>query len=174
VITTTTAPIDPTAVITETLAASSANYRFTSVVLVGEQTLTSIAGTVDGNSVSAEVTTGSSELSYVRTADGEWVTGPDGDWVELEGEPPVAPPLGALVGAADLVVQSGNGEHGVFTGMLGAAAGVAQGVPFSLTIENGLVTEIRYQVDSGGEIAQVITTFTDIGAAGTVSAPEGV
>lgn len=171
---TTTAPLDPVAVVGESLAASSANYRFTSVVLVGEQTLTTINGTVDGTSVSAEVTTGSSELSYIRTPDGEWVTGPDGDWVQLEGEPPVGPPLGALVDATNLVLESGDGGRGVFTGTLGPAAGDAEGVSFSLTVEGGLVSEIRYEVDTGGETAQVITTFSDIGAAGTVSPPEGV
>jgi hypothetical protein len=62
----------------------------------------------------------------------------------------------------------------VFTGLLGPAAGPAQGIPFSLTVEGGVVSEVRYQVDTGGEIAQVITTLSDIGAAGTVSKPEGV
>ncbi|MGH8914956.1 MAG: hypothetical protein ACRDZM_10630 [Acidimicrobiia bacterium] len=170
----TTAPIDPAALVAESLTASSANYRFTSVVLVGEQTLTTITGNVDGNAVAAEIATGSSEVSYVRTADGEWVTGPDGDWVELEGEPPVQPPLAGLVDAGDLVLESGDGSQGVFTGTLGAAAGPAQGIPFSLTLENGLVSEIRYQVDTGGEMAQVITTLTEIGAAGGVTAPDGV
>lgn len=172
--TTTTVPVDPVAVVSESLAASSFNYRFTSVVLVGEQTLTSISGIVDGNSVAAEIATGSTEVSYIRTPDGEWVTTADGEWVALEGEPPVAPPLAALVDAGDLVLESGDGDQGVFTGVLGPAAGPAQGIPFSLTIENGVVTEIRYQVDTGGELAQVITTLSDIGAAGTVSPPEGV
>ncbi len=172
--TTTTVPIDPVAVVSESLATSSSNYRFTSVVLVGEQTLTTISGSVDGNSVAAEIATGSTEVSYVRTPDGEWVTTADGEWVALEGEPPVAPPLAALVDAGDLVLESGDGTQGVFTGLLGPAAGPAQGIPFSLTIENGVVTEIRYQVDTGGELAQVITTLSDIGAAGTVSPPESV
>jgi hypothetical protein len=172
--TTTTVPVDPVAVVTESLATSSSNYRFTSVVLVGEQTLTTISGIVDANSVAAEIATGSTEVSYIRTPDGEWVTTADGEWVALEGEPPVAPPLAALVDAGDLVLESGDGTQGVFTGVLGPAAGPAQGIPFSLTVEDGFVSEIRYQVDTGGEMAQVITTLSDIGAAGTISPPEGV
>jgi hypothetical protein len=171
--TTTTVPVDPVAVVSESLSASSSNYRFTSVVLVGEQTLTSISGIVDGNSVAAEIATGATEVSYIRTPGGEWVTTADGEWVALEGEPPVAPPLAALVDAGDLVLESGDATQGVFTGVLGAAAGPAQGIPFSLTVESGVVSEIRYQVDTGGELAQVITTLSDIGAAGTVSPPEG-
>lgn len=172
---TTTVPVDPVAAVAESIEASSSNYRFTSLVLVGEETLTTISGIVDGSSVAAEIITGSTEVSYVRTSDGEWVTGDGGEWVELEGEPPVAPPLAALADAGDLVLESGDGARGVFTGMLGAAAGPAQGIPFSLTVENGVVTEIRYQVDTGGgELAQVITTFSDIGAAGIVSPPEDV
>ncbi len=171
---TTTTAVDPVATVNDALAASGANYRFTSVVLVGEETLTSISGVVDGNSVAAEIETGASELSYVRTSEGEWVTGPDGDWVVLEGEPPVTAPLGSMADVGDLALESGNSESGVFTGLLGPAAGPAQGIPFSLTVEGGVVSEVRYQVDTGGEIAQVITTLSDIGAAGTVSKPEGV
>jgi len=171
---TTTVLIDPVAVVGESLAASSFNYRFTSVVLIGEETLTTIAGIVDENSVAAVIGTGSTEVSYIRTSDGEWVTEADGAWVELEGEPPVTPPLAALVDAADLVLESGDGTRGVFTGVLGRAAGPARGIPFSLTVEDGVVTEIRYQVDTGGERALVITTFSDIGVAGTVNPPEGV
>ena len=169
-----TTTANPVVTVGESLAASSANYRFTSLILVGEQTLTTIEGVVDGNSVAAAIGTGSGEVSYIRTADGEWVTGADGEWVALEGEPPVAPPLGALVDAGDLALVSGNGTTGVFTGVLGPAAGAAQGLPFTLTVEAGLVTEIRYEVDTGGELAQVITTLSEIGSAGSVSAPEGV
>jgi hypothetical protein len=165
--------VDPVATVSAALTASGANYRFTSIVLVGEQTLTSIDGVVDGTAVAARIETGASELSYVRTAEGEWVTEADGEWVILEGEPPVAAPLGALADAEQLTLESGDAVQGVFTGVLGPAAGPAQGVPFSLTIENGVVSEIRYEVDTGGEIAQVITTFSEIGAAGTVTRPEG-
>lgn len=172
--TTTTQPADAVSLVGDSLAATSANYRFSSVVLVGEQTLTTITGNVDGGSVAAEISTGSGAVSYVRTPDGEWVTGADGEWVPLEGEPPVSPPLAALVDANDLRLESGDATGGVLTGLLGPAAGPAQGVPFSLTIQNGLVTEIRYQVESSAGPAQVITTLTDIGVAGTVSAPEGV
>ena len=171
---TTTVPVDPVVMVSDSLAASSGNYRFTSLVLVGEQTLTTIEGVVDGNSVAAAIGTGSGEVSYIRTPDGEWVTGADGEWVALDGEPPVAPPLGALVDAGDLALVSGNGTTGVVTGVLGPAAGAAQGLPFTLTVEAGLVTEIRYEVDTGGELAQVITTLTEVGSAGSVSAPEGI
>jgi hypothetical protein len=171
---TTTVPVDPTAMVADGLTASSSNYRFSSVVLVGEDTLTTITGVVDGTSVAAEIATGTGVVSYVRTPDGEWVTGPDGEWGALEGESPVAAPLATLADPTDLVLESGDLAGGVVTGRLGPAAGTAQGVPFSLTIENGLVTEIRYQVESSAGPAQVITTLSDIGAAGTVSAPEGV
>ena len=171
--TTTRVAIDPVAVLGDSLAASSANYRFTSMVLVGEQTVTTISGVVDGNSVAADIGTGSSEVSYVRTPEGEWVTGAVGEWVALDGEPPVDPPLAALVDAGGLILQSGDGTTGVITGTLGPAAGSAQGLPFTMTIEQGLIVEIRYDVDTGGENAQVITTLSEIGAAGSVGAPAG-
>ena len=172
--TTTTAAADPLAMLDQGLAASSSNYRFSSVVLVGEQILTSIAGVVDGTSVAAEITTGTGVLSYVRTPEGEWVTGADGEWAALEGEAPVSPPLAALADPAEVTLESGDSTRGVVTGRLGPAAGLAVGVPFSLTIEGGMVTEIRYQVESSAGPAQVVTTLSDVGSAGSVSAPEGV
>lgn len=172
--TTTTAAIDASAMLDQGLAATSSNYRFSSVVAVGEQTLTSIAGVVDGTSVAAEITTGTGVLSYVRTPDGEWVTGADGEWAALEGEAPVAPPLAGLADPVEVALESGDGAGGVITGRLGPAAGPAEGVPFSLTIDGGVITEIRYQVESTAGPAQVVTTLSDVGSAGSVSAPEGV
>jgi hypothetical protein len=142
-------------------------------VLIGEDALTTISGIVDGNTVAAEIGTGTGEVSYIRTPEGEWVTGADGEWVALEGEPPVSPPLDSLADAGSLTLESGDATRGVFTGVLGPAAGAAEGIPFSLTIEDNLVTEIRYQVDTGGDVGQVITTFSDFGGAGEVTRPEG-
>jgi hypothetical protein len=156
------------------LSATNENYRFSSVVLVGEDTLTTIEGVVDGQTVAAEISTGTGSVSYVRTADGEWVTDSDGAWVDLDGEPPVSAPLSALTDAANLVVVSSDGMSGLFTGTLGPSSGGAEGLPFSVTIEQGLISEIRYQVDNGGQTAQVITTFTDVGSAGSVNPPAGV
>jgi hypothetical protein len=171
---TSTTAVEPAAVVADSLAASRPNYRFTSIVLVGEQTVTTMTGVVDGESVSAEIATGTSEVSYVRTPEGEWVTGPDGDWVALEGEPPVGAPLDALSDAGGLTLESGNATRGVFTGVLGPAAASAQGIEFTITVEDGYVSEIRYQVDTGGEQGEVVTTLSDFGSAGAVTKPEGV
>ncbi len=171
--TTTTVAVDAPAAVNAALEASGGNYRFVSVVLVGEQTLTSMSGIVDGTAVAADITTGASDLSYVRTAEGEWVTGPDDEWVALEGDPPVTAPLSGMTDLAAVEVESGDGLNGVFTGVLGPAAGSAEGLAVSLTLEGGKVVEIRYQVDTGGEVAQMITTFSDFGAAGSVIKPDG-
>jgi hypothetical protein len=172
--TTTTQPVDAPSVVGQSVAATSGNYRFSSVVLVGEQALTTINGIVDAGSVAADIVTGEGAVSYVRTAAGEWVTGPDGAWVPMEGElAPVTPPLSALSDATDLRLESGTGTDGVFTGILGPAAGPAQGIPFTLTTGAGLVSEIRYQVESSAGPAQVTTTFTEVGVAGAVIPPPG-
>lgn len=175
VATTTTQPVDAPAAVGQSVAATGGNYRFSSVVLVGEQALTTINGIVDAGSVAADIVTGQETVSYVRTAAGEWVTGPDGAWVPLEGEAaPVTPPLAALSDASELRLESGTATDGVFTGILGPAAGPAQGIPFTLTTGAGLVSEIRYEVESSAGPAQVSTTFTEVGVAGTVSPPAGV
>lgn len=169
--TTTTQAIDVGGVFAEALAATSPNYRFQSVVTVGDLTVTTIQGVVDGESVAANITAGTSEVAYVRTPEGEWVTGPDDEWSVLEGEAPAGAPLAALADATDLALQSADGEQAVILATLGAAAGPAAGTRVAITVGGGLVTEIRYQAQSGADIAEVTTTVTEVGSAGTVEAP---
>ena len=49
-----------------------------------ETVVTTIEGMVDGASVEATIATGDTNLSYVRTSEGEWTREPDGEWVRLE------------------------------------------------------------------------------------------
>jgi hypothetical protein len=157
------------------VAASGANYRYASVVSLGEQPVTNITGIVDQGSVAAEITTADRTVSYIRTAAGEWVTAEDGSWVPLEGEiPPSTPPLNALSDSTELRLESGDAISGVLTGILGPAAGTAQGMPFRLTFTNGLVSEISYTVPTQAGDATVTTTLSDIGLAGVVAPPPGL
>jgi hypothetical protein len=169
--TSTTQPIDVNALVGEALAATSPNYRFLSVVTVGDQTATTIQGVVDGESVAASITAGTSEVSYVRTPEGEWVTGPDDEWSVLEGEAPAGAPLAGLADLTDLALESADPELTVILATLGPAAGPASGTRVAITVSGGLVTEIRYQAQSGADIAEVTTTVTEVGAAGAVEAP---
>jgi len=169
--TSTTQPIDVAVVFGEALAATSPNYRFQSVVTVGDQAVTTIQGIVDGESVAASITAGTSEVSYVRTPEGEWVTGPDDEWSVLEGEAPAGAPLAGLADASDLGLESSGADVTVILATLGAAAGPAEGTRVAITVSGGFVTEIRYQAQSGADIAEVETTVTDVGSAGVVEAP---
>lgn len=175
--TTTTAPtsttqaIDVGAVFAEALAATSPNYRFQSVVTVADQTVTTIQGVVDGESVAASITAGTSEVAYVRTPEGEWVTGPDDEWSVLEGEAPAGAPLSGLTDVTELTLESAVGESMVIVATLGPAAGPAAGTRAAITMTGGLVTEIRYQAQFGADIAEVVTIVTEAGSAGVVEAP---
>ena len=60
-------------------------------------------------------------------------------------------------------------------GRRGQGAANAAGVTFTATITDGLVTEIAYQAENGGQIATVSTRLSEIGSAGSVEAPtEGI
>jgi hypothetical protein len=169
---TTTAPIDVHAIFEQALASTSANYRFQSEVSVGDTPVTTIQGVVDGESVAADVTAGTSQISYIRTPNGEWVTGPDEEWSVLEGEAPVGPPLNGLSDVTGLEQESTEGNSRVLLATLGPAAGPAAGARVTMVLVGGLISEIRYQAPSGSDTATVITTVTDVGTAGTVAAPE--
>ena len=169
--TTTTRAIDAEGVLGEALAATSPNYRFQSLVTVGGQTITTIQGVVDGESVAASITAGNSEVSYVRTPDGEWVTGPEDEWSVLEGEAPAGAPLAGLTDVSDLAVESGDGALMVILATLGSVAGPGAGTRVAITVKQGLITEIRYQAQSDADTAEVVTSVSEVGSAGTVEAP---
>jgi hypothetical protein len=169
--TSSTQAIDASAVFAEALAATSPNYRFQSVVTVADQTVTTIEGVVDGESVSASISAGTSEVAYVRTPEGEWVTGADDEWSVLEGEAPAGAPLSGLTDVTEITLESATSESLVIAATLGPAAGPAAGTRAAITMTGGLVTEIRYQAQSGADIAEVITTVTEAGSAGVVEAP---
>lgn len=169
--TSSTQAIDVGAVFRGALAATSPNYAFQSVVTVGEQTVTTIQGVVDGESVAASIMAGTSEVSYVRTPEGEWVTGPDDEWSVLEGEAPAGAPLAGLADVTDLALESTDSEVFVILATLGPAAGPAAGTRVAITVSGSLVTEIHYQAQSGADTAEVTTTINEIGTAGAVEAP---
>ena len=169
--TSTTEAVDVGTVFAEALAATSPNYRFQSVVTVAAQPVTTIQGVVDGESVAASITAGTSEVSYVRTPEGEWVTGPDDEWSVLEGEAPAGAPLSSLTDVTELTLDSAANDTTVILATLGPAAGPAAGTRVAITVTGGLVTAISYQAQSGADVAEVITTVTEVGSAGTVEAP---
>jgi hypothetical protein len=168
----TTTTLGPGDVFTNGLTASIANYRFESTVAAGDQVITSISGVVDSDAISADISAGDRVVSYVRTGEGEWLTDSEGEWVEVEGQPPVAPPLGLLTDATSFEEVSVDQGTVVLAGTLGAAAGAAGGIPFTVTIIDGLISQIQYQAETGGETAVVTTTFTEIGTAGGITPPE--
>lgn len=168
----TTTTVDAAVVLGMSLEATSPNYRFESVFGVEGETLTTISGVVDGTSVAADINAGASQVSYVHTDEGEWITDADGTWVALDGEPPVAPPLSALADPSTLAIASGDTNTGEMTGVLGPAAGSATGIEFTVEIVDGLVSQIVYEADIGGATAVVTTSISDVGNAGGVSAPE--
>ena len=167
----TTQPIDVHAVFQQALGLTSANYRFQSVVSIGDTQVTTIHGVVDGESVAATVAAGTSEVSYIRTPEGEWVTGPDEEWSVLEGEAPVGAPLIGLSDVTGLALESAAGNSRVLLATLGPAAGPAAGARVTITLVGGMIAEIRYQAPSGSDTATVVTLVTEVGSTGTVAAP---
>lgn len=168
----TSTTLAPGEVFSNGLTATSQNYRFESTVAAGDEVITSITGVVDKDAIAADISAGENVVSYVRTTDGEWMTDSNGEWVEMNGQPPVAPPLAQLADASSFQEVSADQGTVVLTGTLGPAAGAAGGIPFTVTITDGLIAQIQYQAETGGGTAVVTTAFTDIGSAGGVVRPD--
>lgn len=169
--TTATEPLDPGAVLADAHRATAGNYRFRSVVVVDGATIITISGVVDGASVAATLETGTSIIDYVRTPAGEWVTGPEGEMVPLEGEPPTGAPLDLLEDATEASIDHQDSDATALTATLGAPAGPSAGLRVSITVSGAVVTEISYRAEAEGVVADVTTTVSDVGRAGTVEAP---
>jgi hypothetical protein len=158
----------------DALAAAGSSYRFTSVVVIGDQVNTTITGVVDGTSFSSTIVTADATVDYIKTDEGEWVRGDDQQWVVLDEPSPVSDPLAPLrdpIGA-EVVRADGSILEIVATypgSILGSEAAEA---PVTLVIDGGLVRAIRYDVMVGGSPTRVDTELSDFGTVEPITAPE--
>jgi hypothetical protein len=79
--------------------------------------------------------------------------------------------LAGLADASDLSLEASDGNPLAILATLGPAAGPVAGTRVTITLTGGQVTQIRYQTQSGSDLADVTTTITEVGSAGTVEAP---
>lgn len=172
--TSSTPAVDAVAAVQDGLAAAGSSYRFTSVVVIGDEVNTTITGVVDGTSFSSTIVTADAVVDYIKTGEGEWVRGADQQWVVLDEPSPAGDPLASLREplAAEVVRADGSILEIVATypgPVLGSDAAEA---PVTLVIDNGVVRAIRYDVMVGGSPTRVDTELSDFGAVEPITAPE--
>ncbi|MFQ5555074.1 MAG: hypothetical protein ACE5GC_06865, partial [Acidimicrobiia bacterium] len=128
---------------------------------------------------------GSSELSiasgdgvvdYLITGTGQWTRLPDGEWQELDGEPPLNNPLTALSAPTSLrSTDDAAGSVGLVAIYPAEVLGLS-GAPVEvlLTIRDAVLTQARYRAIVEGVSVETVTVFAPLENTSPITAPPEV
>ena len=158
-----TASIDPAKALSEALAAYDAGYEFSGTATVNDQEASVVSGRWIEGASQLTIRSGSGEVEYLITSDGQWARLPDGEWGALDGPPPTDNPLALLSKPESLEVVDSDANTVRIRGVFTAAALGLSGEPIDVlfTITNGTLTEASYTVDADGAIGTSVTTFSN-------------
>ena len=156
-----TAPITPT--MSDAIAAVGTRYRFTAVVSVGGVVANHVEGAVFDGTGQYLVTSGASTVEYVVGPTGQWARTGEGPWAVLGGPAPVADPLSPLNRATAVTVVSSEGNDAVLDAVYPASelgfSGTTGDITVTITIQDGVLVELRYTAPVGADEALVVTTI---------------
>ncbi len=153
---------DPATVLFEALAAYADGYEFTGTATVNDQEASVVSGRWIGGASQLLIRSGSGEVEYLITAEGQWARLPDGNWEPLEGTPPTDNPLAVLSAPDSLEIVSSDANTVRLRGVFAAETLGLTGVPIEvqLVVTNGTLVEASYTVDGDGAIGTSVTTFS--------------
>ncbi|GMQ92642.1 MAG: hypothetical protein BMS9Abin12_0119 [Acidimicrobiia bacterium] len=153
---TTTVAVDARVLLASALDRYENGYRFEAVAKVGDEEAATITGFVIGESAQMDVTSGDGTVTYVITPDASWIRVDDGDWVEVEADGPIEPPLDALAAPDTITIVATNDDGIVALGAYdGANFGSDGTVELNLRFADGLLVAASYTTGD----ASVSTSF---------------
>ena len=161
----------------DALDATGGEYRYETIVTIGDAVTMQVSGSVSGIIRIATITTGGSVTEYVTTDGGEWISGPtDADMLDhalLAGHPP----LEALIGPQWVGPDPGIDDEddvvlsAVYSGDSVGIPDVAT-VEVQVTIRDGVVHQVEYEIPAGEATADVVTVISGFGDAAAITGAE--
>ncbi|MDJ0961167.1 MAG: hypothetical protein QNJ88_10935 [Acidimicrobiia bacterium] len=145
------------------LQATGRAYAYETTVMFDDSVMMMVTGTVAGTAEQLRVARGGSVVEYLRSADGHWVLGPGDRRLPVDRIAAGTAPLDGLVETTALVVGHDLLDSSILEAVYaGGAVGVPEvdEVAVRLTIRNGLVSRVRYEVPVEGVTAQVVTVIS--------------
>lgn len=146
----------------DAVTAVGTRYAFAATVTLDGAEVTRVEGVVFDGVGAYEVTTGDATVDYVTSDEGQWARQPGGDWTALSEAAPLVDPLEPLTRPLDLRVLETAGTDALLEVTYdGTALGFSDGgeVVVTVTITDGVVSSISYDVSVGDGTATVIITF---------------
>lgn len=156
-------PSDPRAELIAALSATQGSYGYETTVMIDGSVMMLVTGEVTGAVEESRVARGESVLEYRRTADGHWVLGPADQFLPIDRITTGTAPLDGLAGSAALNVDHDGDDDSVLQAVYsGGAIGVPEvdEVSVRVTIRNGMVSRVRYDVPVEGVTARVVTVIS--------------
>ena len=168
----TTTP-DPERLVHDGVAALKDGYDFTATVTVGEEEAATTTGRWYQGSSILTVASGAASVEYLITPTGQWARTTSGEWSQVEGEAPVADPLAPLSDPTSTRLESWDGATATVSAIYPAENLGQTGDPIeaSLTIVDGVLTELTYSFESDGVPVTVTTTFQPTADVTPITAP---
>lgn len=146
----------------EAITAVGTRYAFAATVTLDGSEVTRVEGVVYDGVGAYEVSSGGTTVDYVASDDGQWARQAGSEWTALAEAAPLIDPLDPLTRPLAVTVLETVGDDALVEATYdGATLGFATAgeVLVTVTITDGVVSVISYDVAVGGGIATVITTF---------------
>jgi hypothetical protein len=156
------------------LSATGSRYAFRSTVVIGDVTVTVITGTTYDGAVRASIESGNATVEYLRTADGAWTVGPEGDWIPVDGTVSVSDPLGALAEPLLVEVLERSEDQTILRAVYeGDALGLSDPSETDVIISmtGNVFVSLSYQTLLGGQRATVTTEIRDVDLIEPITSP---
>lgn len=158
------------------LGAMQQGYAFESIVGLDGEVVTTVSGIAGREGIQAIVATGGAEVEYLLTADGRWIREPGEDWLAMAEEAPVADPLTPLAAYQSVEVVDHEGDRLLLRVSYRPATLGLEGeemVQVEILLVDGVVSRVSYSSGAGESVAEVVTSFTEVGLSPPVTPPAG-
>lgn len=160
----------------DAVAGLGSRYRFVATITVGGSETTRVEGLITDGTGHYVVTVGTEQVEYLVGSTGQWLRPAGGSWTALSTAAPVGDPLAPLTSPTSIELVSEQGGALVLQASYPASElGFTTGgdVLVTISVVDGILTEVRYVATVGGAEAEVVTVFTPDPEATTVTVPAG-
>jgi len=167
--------VDPGSELLAALRATG-DYRFETTVMVDDAVTRFVSGSVSGGAWQAKVDVDGATTEYLKTDEGAWVRSIADLWVP--GDVAVSIPMlldvfGAVTPSGILGWEAVDGGLELHARYPGASVGAPEidEVDVDVTIGDGVIRRVRYQVPDGEQTAEVVTVISEVGTVGPIDSP---
>ncbi len=162
-VTTVPAPApEPGDLLRRAVEALQQGYEFSATLVVDGQTAATTTGRWQRGSSILTVESGAAAVEYLITPEGQWARTTSGEWSQVEEAAPVGDPVAPVADPLSAELVSWDGSTARIAARYPAERLGRTGDPIdvTLTVVDGVLTELSYSFEADGAAVEATTTFT--------------